>query len=359
MSRSARLASVAGRVLWRLVNTYSPTGGEEAGVRVFLEEAERLGLDAWTDGVGNAYAAPRRQGGRPLYGLVGHIDTIDDWFEPSIEGDSIRGRGAVDAKGPLASMLAAAAAVAEADPGAPLVVAALVGEEGDSRGARGLAASGRVPLNVVIGEPTGGDRVVIAYRGQAILRVECTARGGHPASPWAGESAADLLVEAYTALRSLYPGASLSQPTLTPLRLEARGPSNALPTRAEAIVDARIPPGAELGEVLSRAAAALPRGCRLEVAGPYTPPVRVSLNSPVPRALVRAALLEGLRPRPAVKAGTSDMNVLAPHAGSIAAYGPGDPSLAHTRLEEVGLAELGLAARVYLRAYRILASRGN
>ncbi len=350
-------ASLAARVLYRLVSIPSPTGQEEAAVEAFTREAEALGLEAWIDGAGNAFAAPPMLSGEPLVMLAGHIDTVEGWLAPGMDEAWVWGRGAVDAKGPLASMLVAAARLASRDPGAPVLVAALVGEEGDSRGARHVLAQGPRARFAIIGEPTGGDGVVIGYRGSARVVVECVAFGGHPASPWVGSSALELALELLEALRRLYPPIGVSRPTVTPVMLRAGDGGNVLPTRATIILDLRIPPGHSLDGILEEIESATPQGCTARLAGNYTPPVRVSLNDPVPRALVRALLANGVKPRPAVKAGTSDMNLLAAEAESLAAYGPGDPSLAHTQVERVRAQDLALAVRVYEEAVEYLVEK--
>ncbi len=350
-------ASLAARILYRLVSIPSPTGREERAVEAFLEEAEGLGLEAWVDGAGNGFAAPPRLAGKPLVLLVGHIDTVEGWVEPRLEDGWVSGRGAVDAKGPLAAMLVAVARVAARDPGAPVAVAALVGEEGDSRGARYLASNGPRARFAVVGEPTGGDRVVIGYRGSARVLIECHSEGGHPASPWAGSSALDLALEALEAIRRLYPPLGVMHPTVTPVMLHAGDGGNVLPTKARLLLDVRIPPSHSLAGLLEELIEAIPEGCEAAQIGDYTPPVRVSLNDPVPRALVRALLANNVKPKPSVKAGTSDMNLLAGTAESIAAYGPGDPSLAHTVGERVTLRELALSVQVYVDAVTYLVKR--
>ncbi len=70
--------------------------------------------------------------------LLGHIDTVPGIIPVRIEGGALYGRGAVDAKGPLASF-ACAAAICGAHPGWKLTVAGAVGEEGDSRGAKRIS----------------------------------------------------------------------------------------------------------------------------------------------------------------------------------------------------------------------------
>ena len=352
-SESASLARLGLKTLYELVSIPSPSGSEGRAVKYLLEVADRLGLDAWVDRVGSFYAAPRKSP-QPVLVLASHVDTVRDWYPARVEGDTVYGRGAVDAKGPLVSMLMALALIAGEDPAAPVMVAGLVGEEADSPGAKYfLQTAPRSIRHVVIGEPTGATRVAIGYRGSARIRVVCRARGGHSASPEPGSSALELAAELVMALRTR--GRRVSETSYTPVLLVAGDGSNVVPTRAELVLDTRIPPGKSLVDALRELENVLPEGCVAEQIGEYVEPVRVSLNEPAPRALIRAILEAGEKPRPVIKAGTSDMNYLVRLTRSIAAYGPGDPSLAHTREEKLSLRELELAIRVYSAASRRLA----
>ncbi len=68
--------------------------------------------------------------------LLGHMDTVPGDIPVRIERDRLYGRGAVDAKGPLAAFVVAAAR-AQLAPGTRLVVIGAVEEESaTSKGAR-------------------------------------------------------------------------------------------------------------------------------------------------------------------------------------------------------------------------------
>lgn len=84
------------------------------------------------------------------------------------EGDRLYGRGAVDAKGPLCTFVSAAQAAAErmqrestdGAVGLRIVVVGAVEEDRRPRGARHILAQHRAPDCVVIGEPSGWDRMM-------------------------------------------------------------------------------------------------------------------------------------------------------------------------------------------------------
>ncbi|MEB3788207.1 MAG: N-acetyl-lysine deacetylase [Desulfurococcales archaeon] len=335
---TASAGCTAARLLYDLLKVYTPPGSEEKALPVIAGHAARLGLQASIDKHGNIIVEPRDMDGMPVVLLASHVDTVPGFIEPAWEGTVLRGRGAVDAKGPLAAMIAGLALAYSEGLQCKAAAAALAGEEAESPGAWGLLSEGMVPPYVVIGEPTGGDGVAIGYRGSMKARIECRDQGGHAAST---SGAANRLVRALAQ-------ALASNEGLVVTILRAGEAWNVAPSRAEAVVDYRA---AGTGVDMMRAAAGLcdavaGEGCWCSEVSMMAP-IRVELGGLVPRSLVRALRAQGVRPRVVVKQGTSDMNILGRAAASIAAYGPGDARLAHTDREAVTVEELDTAARVY------------
>jgi len=350
MRRSAGLDTasagfIAARLLYDLLSVYTPTGLEHKAFPVIERHASSLGLTASMDGDGNIVVEPPLDG-IPVVALVGHVDTVKGLVEPYFDGAVVRGRGAVDAKGPLASMITGLYLAREGGLPCKASVIALAGEEGDSRGAWGILRRGLVPPLVIVGEPTGSSKVVVGYRGSSKVIVECRGPEGHSASleETSIERLVRMLARALDRVRGLGARASITS---------IRGGSswNVAPPKSTAVVDVRFEGSIArgVGAVEALCQEARSAGCRcLEYS--LTGPARVEVSSPVPRALVAALRGEGVRPGIAVKHGTSDMNLLAPATLSIAAYGPGDPRLSHTSSEAVRVEELGVASRVYYRA---------
>ncbi|RUM46545.1 MAG: hypothetical protein DSY37_05110 [Hyperthermus sp.] len=350
--------TTAGRLLQLLLKTYSPTFHEGEAVSLLVEEAWRLGFDeAYIDQAGNGrlLVYPRDEGSEQArIALVGHIDTVPGWVEPLSNGDIIRGRGAVDAKAPLASMIIGAL---HARPRRHVVeVVAAVGEEGPSHGAWFLVKSGWRAKAIIIGEPTNTTKVAIGYRGGCRIKVACTGEEGHSSSPWLYQDACSLALEAY---KKLAESSSVSVNgytfTVTGIRCGDINDTNSNVVAGEAVlnIDARIPVGGGVEELREKLYSMLPSSCSATIAR-CIQPVRVSVSSPVPRALIRSLLGYGIRPQPVIKAGTSDMNILRLVTSNIAAYGPGRSELSHTRYEEVSLQELDTAVHVYVQAIREL-----
>jgi len=345
---------LAVELLVRLVETYSPTFKEEGAVGVLGGYLEKLGFDRVTvDEVGNLVAEVG-SGSETLL-LASHIDTIDEPLEARLEDGKLIGRGAVDAKGPLAAMtMAAYLASRHLDlSDLRVVLAALVGEEGPSHGARHIV--GRVKADyIVVGEPTGLNGVVVGCRGSCRLLVECSGSGGHTANPQLYRSPC---MDVIDIIKSLEGG--LKDYTVTPVYLEcgSRGKLNVVPKRATAIFNIRIPIGGSSGS-LRTALEGLLRAynCRWSL-DECIEPFRTSPGNPAVRAAVRALLKLGLKPRIAYKAGTSDMTLLSSITGNIVEIGPGRPELSHTDFEEISLEEYMAGIDVYYNIVKLLAKR--
>ncbi|HJQ94012.1 MAG TPA: M20/M25/M40 family metallo-hydrolase, partial [Candidatus Thermoplasmatota archaeon] len=151
-------------LLEAIVRIPSVTGSEAEAVRFLQQRARADGLRVLEDAAGN-FIAEAGNGPRLLL-FVGHVDTVPGHIEVRREGDALWGRGAVDAKGPLAAAYCAALRHKDSKDLTLRIVGA-VDEEGDSRGARALDRGLR-PEWIVVGEPSGVHGITLGYKG--ILR---------------------------------------------------------------------------------------------------------------------------------------------------------------------------------------------
>jgi LysW-gamma-L-lysine carboxypeptidase len=281
--------------------------------------------------------------------LLGHIDTVPGDIEVRIEREELVGRGAVDAKGPLAAFVAAAT---RAVPGVRVTVVGAVEEESPTSAGARYRATQPAPDWCVIGEPSGWDAVTVAYKGRLTLRIALSREARHGASP--GPTVAEEALAIWERLRE----ASLARVSATrafdrlDCRLEgiAAGESDGLAERAELRIGYRVPPELDPRE-LERATAELARSdgaTRVVVtANGIEDPVRTSRTSPLARAFARSIADAGGTPTFKEKSGTSDMNVLAPAwRCPMVAYGPGDSRYDHTPIERLSLAEFARAISV-------------
>ena len=123
--------------------------------------------------------------------LLGHMDTVRGIVPVRVEQGRLYGRGAVDAKGPLAAFLCAAARLARSGEGQTrrpvLVIGAVEEEAATSRGAR--AVVGRyTPSACIIGEPSGSSAITIGYKGRLLVEYALTRSLSHSAGPLSSSS---------------------------------------------------------------------------------------------------------------------------------------------------------------------------
>ncbi|NIL99245.1 MAG: M20/M25/M40 family metallo-hydrolase, partial [Planctomycetales bacterium] len=164
--------------LMGLVTCYSPSGLEGPAVEFLVNHMRALGYQrVFVDEIGNAVGMIGT-GPRQIV-LLGHIDTVPGEIPPRVEGDILYGRGAVDAKGPLAAFVDAAAAVGPVD-GWQLVVIGAIDEERESVGARYVTEQYR-PTMSLIGEPSRWDRITVGYKGSAWAQINVRRRMAHSA----------------------------------------------------------------------------------------------------------------------------------------------------------------------------------
>jgi len=344
----------AANLLLRLVKIYTPSGEERRLHSTMREIARELGYEeAYGDEVGNFLMSYGE--GAPVL-LAGHLDTVPGELEAGFDGEAVYGRGAVDAKGPLAAMLLGAAEARKGVKGLRVYVAGLAREETDSRGAQYLVERGFKADHVLVGEPTGLG-IAIAYRGSLTMEAHAEARGGHSSAPYVGESALDKLLGFIGEVREAFGGASYGEPTSAVTVMKAGEWPGSLPEKAYAVVSVRFPVPYRSERILTRVQGAARRhGVELRVVD-RTEPVEVKLSALMVRALMRGIIRLGGKPRLVKKTGTSDMNTLSAMTSSIAAFGPGDSKLAHTRRERLPIDQLIKAANIITEALKELSIR--
>ncbi|MEA3201049.1 MAG: [amino group carrier protein]-lysine/ornithine hydrolase [Thermoplasmata archaeon] len=338
-------------LLHALVAVDSVTGDTERAVSAFVDACRARRLAAHRDAAGNAVAVAGR-GPREIL-LVGHIDTVAPPLPVRREGGWLHGRGAVDAKGPLAAFACAAARFLDCDTHR-LVVVGACDEEGPSNGARHLLDKHR-PEALVIGEPSGTNGVTLGYKGIVKIRYEVEDDLQHTGAPHPSVPDRGLAfwhaVQMYLGQR--HGDSMFEMPTvkLNEFHTELL-PSGRV--RARLSGSTRTPPGfdtpAFLGFLRERAGPA----AKLDVPE-WAPAWLGEKNALLTRAFVGAIRDEGLAPRYVRKTGTSDANLLAPvWRCPTVAYGPGDSTLDHTPHERIEIADFERSVRVLERALRAI-----
>ncbi|WP_160311147.1 M20/M25/M40 family metallo-hydrolase [Streptacidiphilus anmyonensis] len=325
-------------LLAEVVATESVSGGEQKLAERLRDVAARHGAESYLDDVGNVHALVG-QGPRTVM-LLSHLDTVpgEVLFEHS--EDLIRGRGAVDAKGPLTAMLVAA--LTSRHLGLRIHWVGVVEEETLwSRGGEHVRATVPEPDAVIVGEPSGASSVTIGYKGLVELQVRCEVPRTHTATP--GPKASETLVKALGRLFDRY-GARGNE-NFGDVGMIVRD-GRFEPFSSSCSLVFRTPPGTTAEGLRKDVSTVL--GEPVEVSTVYeVPAVVVPRGSACVRALSRAIVLEGFQAGHKLKTGTSDMNTLSrTWTVPMATYGPGDSHQDHTDDEHILIQEYLLGIRV-------------
>lgn len=339
------------RLLFDLVGRYSPSHEERPATEFLLETFRGWGWDARIDEVGNIVGELGH--GPPTVCFLGHIDTVRGEIPVRVEGRTLYGRGAVDAKGPLAAAACAAARLPR-DLGKKIVIVGAVEEETrTSRGARHIGTQLK-PDFTIIGEPSDWDRITIGYKG--ILHYGFTVKAPRTHGASEKSSVATRAVSSFIAIRSAYESPDDVKSIFRSLTANIHSFNTQVDEFDETAtmdVDLRLPPSVDPDEIEQRVRAE--SGDAVIEIHEKLPAVRCDKNSPLVRAMLRSIRAAGGTPRFAVKTGTSDMNVVAPlWRCPTVAYGPGDSSLDHTPNEHIDLDEYRRAIDVLEAVFQSL-----
>lgn len=332
-----------------LVAIPSVSRQERRAVEWLVARMDERGFRASIDKAGNAVGEIGE--GATHVVLLGHIDTVPGEIPVRIEDGDLVGRGAVDAKGPLASFVAAATHVV---PGVRVTVVGAVEEESPTSAGARYRATLPAPNWCVIGEPSGWDAVTVAYKGRLGLRVSLAREARHGAAP--GPTCTEEALALWEKIRAAGDGRTPGESGFAKLdtRLEGitGGVTDGLVERAELRVGYRVPPGiaTDTLEQDVRAVAGAHTGDATATVERISSeePARTPRTTPLARAFVGAIAEAGGAATFKVKSGTSDMNILAPAWGCpMVAYGPGDSRYDHTPMERLVIAD-------YVRAISVL-----
>jgi LysW-gamma-L-lysine carboxypeptidase len=339
----------ASATLLGLVTLYSPSG-EEARASAWLAGRMRdLGYtSAFIDPVGNVVGI-HGDGPRQIV-LIGHIDTVRGEIPVRVEGDVLYGRGSVDAKGPLACFVDAAARVGER-PGWQIVVLGAVEEERESEGAR-YAAGLYHPEYAIIGEPSRWNRITLGYKGSAWAAIRARRSLAHTAGQ--SESACEATAAAWERIRVwsqiFNTGRERAFDQILPTLRGMSSGDDGFQEWAEVRVGVRLPPDLPPQawyEKLDELCQPGGHGLSVERLGYAIPAYQAQKNTPLVRAFLSAIRSAGEQPGFVLKTGTSDLNIVAPVWSCAAAvYGPGDSTLDHTPHEHISLEEYHKAVGV-------------
>lgn len=281
--------------------------------------------------------------------FAGHTDTVpgNGNDRARVEGDTLYGLGSCDMKGGIAVALDLACSVEE-----PALDVTYVFYDCEEialqfNGLRRLLNERPDLLAcdaAILGEPTDG---FVEAGCQGTLRAALRLKGerAHTARPWMGRNAIHRLgavlatLGSYEERRPVLGGCEFRE-ALQAVGVSGGVAGNVVPDTVELVVNHRFAPDRTSSDAIAHVRAVVAAGLDeragdelevLDVAEPAPP----ELDHPVLAALVTAS---GKRPR--AKLGWTDVSFFAAAGIPATNFGPGDPSLAHTRDERVERASM-------------------
>ncbi len=315
--------------------------------------------------VENLFAIRKGPEGSRHFGFAGHLDVVppgEGWtsgpFLPERRGDLLYGRGAVDMKGAIAAMVAAAHAIPAYAGTISLIITG--DEEGVAKhGTLALIdhmrSVGEIPDLCLVGEPTSahrlGDMMKIGRRGSVNIWLEVEGREGHVAYPHLADNPAPRLVAMLAELDAMVldEGTDWFQASNLEITDIAIGnpATNVIPPKASALISIRfndLHTGQGLADRVSAIAGRHGGTARAAISGEafLTPPG--AFSTMVAEAVEAET---GQVPEASTTGGTSDARFLK-NLCPVIEFGLNNATM-HKRDEAVAIADLDALARIYRR----------
>ncbi len=315
--------------------------------------------------VENLFAVRQGPPGSRHFAFAGHLDVVppgEGWtsapFLPEVRGELLHGRGAVDMKGAIAAMVAAATAVPQEAGTLSFIITG--DEEGPARfGTVALIeymrAEGQMPDLCLVGEPSSqhrlGDMMKIGRRGSVNVWLTVEGKEGHVAYPHLADNPAPRLVAMLAELDALEldGGTDWFQPSNLEITDIAIGnpATNVIPPRAVARISIRFNDrhtGQGLADRVAEIAARHGGTARAVISGEAFITLPGDFSAMVARAVEAET---GLVPEASTTGGTSDARFLRAVCPVIE-FGLCNATM-HKRDEAVAVPDLDALARIYAR----------
>jgi succinyl-diaminopimelate desuccinylase len=311
--------------------------------------------------VGNNVVARTSLGRSQRLVIAGHTDTVpaNENDRARIDGDVLWGLGSCDMKGGITVALELARTVS-----APAVDVTYVFYEceevaAEHNGLRKLLSSRPDLLEcdaAILGEPTNA-RIEAGCQGTLRLEVRLTGERAHTARPWMGRNAihrlAPLLdrLAGYEERRPVINDCEFRE-ALQAVAVEGGVAGNVVPDEAVVRINHRFAPDRTPEEAEAHVVSVIGDAIDTDPAGlgdavrllDMSPPAQPGLDHPLLRSLVAAT-----GEPPVAKLGWTDVAFFASAGIPAVNFGPGDPTIAHSRDERVERSQLERAFSVLRR----------
>ncbi|MFX0100741.1 MAG: M20/M25/M40 family metallo-hydrolase [Candidatus Hodarchaeota archaeon] len=332
------------------IKIFAPSWKEKAIVELLKNIFDDFKDTIEIDDIGNFKVTLGK--GKPVLMLASHMDTISQPLEFREDEENIYGRGAVDCRSSLISMALAAHRAASKDLKGTIIFTGIVAEEVTTKGVEFILKDLEKPDFAIFGEPTA-QKICIAYKGRVWLQVVITLSPGHSSAPWIYLNGFEILYEFYTMLNERLQGlikhkklSPFYTPRATITTINSDNIPNMLPEEVNADVDIRIPPTIketvildiidELVEKLDEKYKKMDPRYNFEfIIKSVANGIRVQTNNDLCKDLSDSVEeVIGEKTKFVKKTGTCFMNNIGNYFSCpIVTYGPGDPSLEHTKGE--------------------------
>ena len=336
-------------MLEKLISIRSVTGEENRLVDFLEKHLLEIGLNVGREEIDSRYNLFAYRG-KARYLIATHVDTVPPWgfrraFKPRFGDERIFGRGAVDTKGQIASLL-----VALENTDAPCAIALFVDEERDAEGSDRFTPRWKFDGALVL-EPTNF-AICTRQAGSIEIRLETRGRSSHGATPLAGKNAIDVFIEIYLALKSMEHiknrPKDFKESGVTLGWIRGGRDCQVVPDRCVGEIDIPIFPGDDISAIKDQVDEILARygaGAQVKI---FDQPVEISKDENVVKLLERA--MRGIRRirYSGMPAWTDAANLIEKGIPSVV-FGAGELSLAHTEREGIAVEDLLDLCRILKR----------
>ncbi|MBC7331120.1 MAG: M20/M25/M40 family metallo-hydrolase [Synergistetes bacterium] len=327
-------------ILEELIRIESVTGNEGKLQEWLKKYLEQRGFEVKLQEVlphrPNLYA----QRGSSNMLIATHADTVPAWehpyaFLPFQKDGRVYGRGAIDTKGQIASLLKA---IDECD--YPCEIAIFVDEEKDGRGSESFVPPKRYDFAIVL-EPT---ELKVAYgeMGGISLEIEVKGKFAHGSTPYAGKNAIEEALDLYQKIKEIAlsqksPCSSLN-PWINLGKIEGGRDSYVVPDYCRIAIEIGILPGNRAIDVFEKISPLLKeKNYHLK---DIDDPIEIEKDNPILELIASIYDEIGLKFEKTFFPSWSDAHNLATKGIPSLILGAGKLELAHTPSEFVDLKEL-------------------
>ncbi|MCC5910115.1 MAG: M20 family metallopeptidase [Clostridiaceae bacterium] len=308
----------------------------------------------------------------------GHTDTIGienmviHPFNEGVRDGFVWGRGAVDMKGPIASILMTLVVFKRAGivPDGDIIFTGVIGEEGNSEGTEDIIKRGITADAAIVGEPSNYEYAV-GHRGLEWFDIEFIGRAAHSGRPHDGINAIDYAVEfLYRIKRGLVPKLKnrisefAGKSDINIGTINGGIGQSTVADRCVVKLDRRYIPGETIESVMEEFQQIIDdikrenpqiiinlERSKENSANLPNPPLITPMNEPIVHA-VQTALREVLdfQPKITLGRGWTDAALLSHYANiPTVVIGPGNIESAHTKDEKISIEDLINGVEIYSR----------